>query len=177
MSRTVVWLPLFFLCKNSKTSYFNCAPRNLPVFIYRYMFHGCWRSRTFMQSDTILQCLHWFWLHFHKWSKQLWLDVCFLTHFCVLARCSFYPRVNKSIQKCCIITLRGVFVQGIQALDTLPLYMYVLWTLDAICHDPYKTITSLSSFNNLVYYCNTNDCINHVKNIISEWIKPMVHQR
>ena len=55
--------------------------------------------------------------------------------------------------------------------------VYVLSTLDGIYHDQYKTRTSLSSFNNLVYYCNTNDCINHVKNIISEWIKAMVHQR
>ena len=42
---------------------------------------------------------------------------------------------------------------------------------DNITHDQYKAITSLSSFNNLVYYCHSHDCINHVKNIISEWIK------
>ena len=36
-----------------------------------------------------------------------------------------------------------------------------------IYHDQYKG-TSLSSFNNQVYYCNTNDCINRVKNSISE---------
>ena len=35
----------------------------------------------------------------------------------------------------------------------------------------YKAITSLSSLNNLVYYCHSHDCINRVKSIISDWIK------
>ena len=37
-----------------------------------------------------------------------------------------------------------------------------------ISHDQYKAITSLSSLNNLVYYCQVHDCVNCVKNIISD---------
>ena len=40
-----------------------------------------------------------------------------------------------------------------------------------ITRDQYKAITSLSSLNNLVYYCHSHDCINRVKSIISDWIK------
>ena len=37
-----------------------------------------------------------------------------------------------------------------------------------ISRGQYKAITSLSSLNNLVYYCQMHDCVNHVKNIISD---------
>ena len=84
---------------------------------------------------------------------------------CVIARCSFYPIVNKKYAKCCIITLHSVFVQGIWVLDTLPLYIYyeLLMVFIVICI--FKAMNSLSSFSNLVYYCNINDCINHVKTL------------
>ena len=38
--------------------------------------------------------------------------------------CKVYPRINKSTQKYCVIALRSVFVQGIQALETLSPYIY-----------------------------------------------------
>ena len=37
-----------------------------------------------------------------------------------------------------------------------------------ISRDQYKAITPFSSLNNLVYYCQVHDCLNHVKNIISD---------
>ena len=33
--------------------------------------------------------------------------------------------------------------------------------------DQYKVIKTLSSLHNLVYYCNTHDCISRIKNIVS----------
>ena len=45
---------------------------------------------------------------------------------------------------------------------------------EKITRDQYRVIDSLSSLDNLVYYCRTHNCLHRVKNIIAEWIK--VHE-
>jgi len=49
-----------------------------------------------------------------------------------------------------------------------------LWA-DASCEDiskdHYKAIKMLSTVDNMVYYCHTNDCSSCIKYITNEWVK------
>ena len=65
-------------------------------------------------------------------------------------------------QKC---TSKGEAIQC----DLCCIWVYAV--CEGIIQDQYKVIKSLSSLVNLVYHCKINNCINHFKNIKSEWIK------
>ena len=69
---------------------------------------------------------------------------------------------GKCNKKC---TARGEFIQC----DLCGNWAHA--NCENIMHDQYKTIKTLSSLYNLVYYCNTHDCNSRIKNIVSEWIQ------
>ena len=131
---------MLFLLNKSKVLYFTLSKNHIHTSITVWLLNIGVEVPECSKVFNIAMCSHYYSYIFInilslKWvalRQSLIINTWFVTsQMLILSKSKFYPKLNKTIRKCCIITLCNMLLQDIWTLHTLFLYITItIRTLD-----------------------------------------------